>query len=98
MDNEITPIPEHKLYNVLNKVLFEDIERSEKNFNGFCSMFEQYKFEDGFNADTFKSLYQKAKENKSHHNRIDCIAYLMKCILSNPKLYETISVLYTGAI
>ena len=99
MDKEFFNIPENKIFNTLNTLLFNDTTKSKENiYSGVCCLFEQNLYNDGFDSDKFRKLYKKATLERTKENRIDCVTYLMKCVLNNPSVLHTFNVLYTGAV
>lgn len=89
--NEI--IPEDKLYKALEMVLYDKTQSPVNIYSGVCAIFEQYGSNNcDFNSDHFRYLFKQGKRNK-----IDCIAYLMKCVLKEEKVKEFFSTIYRQA-
>ena len=86
-------IPEDKLYKMLEMVLFDKTKQPVNIYSGVCALFEQYGgIDSDFDSAHFRYLFKQGKNKK-----IDCITYLMKCVLKNDKLLEVFSTIYRQA-
>lgn len=93
-----TLITEHKLYQTINDVLFKSEKSRIEIYSGIAYIFQINGYDDNFDTDYFRKIYVHTNSDQNNDDkRIDCICYLMKCILKSPKVLEFFDEIYKQA-
>ena len=90
MDSDII-IQDHKLFQYINGALYDT--PPEDPYEKMCGVFKEFGAgNSGFDPSHFSILFEEGKANTD--KRIDCICYVMKCVLKDRGSLEFFDTLY----